>query len=148
MAYTHEQVPVGVGDFTVDAGMADLITALWALGIETTNCCQGTDENWRSAYVAMPAPSFTRFLDLFDDEIEIARTARAMDLKCSSGHSEGEPDGHGPLIDGWHSNMRESFDTSTYHDGSSWVVNVALRFPPSFVPALTEIVSRRIASVA
>lgn len=134
--FTHEQVPVRVGEFTVDAGMADLVTALWDLGIETTNSCQGTDEHWRSAYLSMESAHFKRFLEMFEDDIEIAREARRRHLQIHEGES---------FVSCWHGDMRESFSATVHKGDGRWVVNIALRFPPSFVPVLTEIVCRRVA---
>jgi hypothetical protein len=137
---------VPFGDFTVDVGMVDLISGLWALGIKTTDCCQGTDEDWRSGYISMEAEHFARFLETFEDDIEIARHARGRG-KITDGRGENDQIVGVPVVYGWFSHLRESFDASFWHDGERWVVNIALRFPPSFVLALTEAVTRR-ASVA
>ena len=73
----HEQVSLP-GGVEVDAGMAALLDALWALGLRTSHSCQGTpvtsadDEAVADAYVAFPA--LEDALVLFDTALRAAST--------------------------------------------------------------------------
>jgi hypothetical protein len=77
----HEQVRLP-GGLEVDAGMATLLDALWALGIRTRASCEGTpsttsnDEDVSAAYVALPAAEDA--LVLFDKSLRAASTGEHM----------------------------------------------------------------------
>lgn len=133
MTYLHPQIPLDAHgqQAGVDEHMVPLVLALWERGITTTNCCQGTAEDWNSAYISIAAESLPVFFDLVGDVLEITShaVARGVNLQFNTCNPEY-----------WGAKCRESVDFAAWRSPDGWRVSGTLRFPPSFLPTLTAAV--------
>lgn len=91
----HEQVTLPDG-VDVDRGIADLITALWELGLRTSNSCQGTpggdegDRNTDAAYILFPEAVdaysfFSRALETISTPDSLAQIVVSVRLLARGG---------------------------------------------------------------
>lgn len=137
----------------IDVGMVDLILALWQRGITTSSCCEGDAaadaEGWPSAYVAIAAEEFPRFLDIAEDVLEPAQYAKrdwfgpGIGLAWHLGAQYGTEE-H-PY---WANDMAQRVDCSAWWKDGRWHASFAVRFRHDFIPTLTAAVQGTTSRVA
>ena len=119
--HTHRQVPITVyGDHAhVDEGIADLITACWAMGIRTTGSCEG-GHGAGKASIGFERGAAELFVGAATtDELDDPATFGSLGWRMREIRPYEDPEGWTWTPGGW-----------------PWAVGFAASFPPSDIPEL------------
>jgi hypothetical protein len=134
----HEQLTL-TGEVEVDGGIANLLTALWELGLRTSHSCQGTsagrcdeEQAGSAAYILFPQATdafsfFSQALEAISSPESLAQIVVDVRLLTKAGTPGWKGRKRGPAV---------SLELSVKPDAKERDLRGCVRFDPELMPRI------------